>query len=241
LATKLIEEKEEQKRIVQVNNIILKIMKDIMENYDSFDDTLKSDYPGIIVDIISILSKVIDSKNVKVSLISIDKYYQSRKLEATAVKAATATDEHQKKNRVYSDYSTEELIESLSQITSRKRTDLEESLARLPSPDLKKISELCQNYSRLQKYSMLIIEGSGQEFKKEIQRELGRRLEPHQLRRAIESVRRVRICIENILDGNFIPDASHGINHVKHNLEHGYQLMDLIEKVLNTKNTKVQH
>ena len=57
------EEKEEQKRIVQVNNIILKIMKDIMENYNSFDDTLKSDYPRIIVDIISILHKGIDNQS----------------------------------------------------------------------------------------------------------------------------------------------------------------------------------
>ena len=236
------EEKEEQKRIVQVNNIILKIMKDIMENYNSFDDTLKSDYPRIIVDIISILHKGIDTKSVKVSLISIDKYYQSRKIQATTARATTtitiptttttaASAQHEDKNMLSTSDSTEELIESLSHITGRrKRTDLEESLARLQKADLKRIHELCHNYSRLQKYSNMITGGLEQEFKKEIQRELKRRLEPHQLRRAIESVRRVRTYIENILDNKFTPDASHGINHIKHNLEYGYQLMDLIER-----------
>src|SRR5689334_21679181 len=234
LATKLI---EEGKRIGQVNNIILKIMQDIMENYNSFDDTLKSDYPRIIVDIISILHKGIDTKSVKVSLISIDKYYQSRKIQATTARATTtipttaASAQHEDKNMLSTSDSTEELIESLSQITGRrKRTDLEESLARLQKADLKRVHELCHNYSRLQKYSNMITGGLEQEFKKEIQRELKRRLEPHQLRRAIESVRRVRTYIENILDNKFTPDASHGINHIKHNLEYGYQLMDLIER-----------
>lgn len=232
LATKIIEEKEEGKRIGQANTIILKIMKDIMENYNSLDDTLKSEYPGIIVDIISILHNGIDTKGVKVSLISIDKYYQSRKIQATtSVRATTKTrsTQHNDKN-MFSSYSTEELIESLSQITSRGRTDLEQSLARLQKADLKRIYELCHNYNRLQKYSNMITGGSELEFKKEIQRELKRKLEPQQLRRAIESVRRVRTYIENILDNKFTPDASHGINHVKHNLEYGYQLMNLIER-----------
>lgn len=218
----------------QVNNIIRKLMRDIMENYDNFDDILKSGYPMIIVDIISILHIGIDTKGVKVSSISIDKYYQSRKLQATTIRATTtsttvASNLHKDRIMLSSDLS-EGLVESLLQITERRRTDLEESLARLPSPDLKRISELYQNYSRLQRYSKMITEGSGQEFRKEIQRELGRRLEPRQLRRAAESVRRLRTYIENILDNKFTPDASHGINHVKHNLEYGYQLIDLIER-----------
>jgi hypothetical protein len=51
----------------------------------------------------------------------------------------------------------------------------------------------------------------------------------HQLGRAAASIRRVRTYIENILDNKFKPDSSHGINHIKHNLEYGYQLMNLIE------------
>ena len=159
----------------------------------------------------------------------------ARKIQATTARATTTpitttSAQHKDKNMLSTSDLTEELIESLSQITSRKRTDLEESLARLQKADLKRIHELCHNYSRLQKYSNMITGGLEQEFKKEIQRELKRRLEPHQLRRAIESVRRVRTYIENILDNKFTPDASHGINHIKHNLEYGYQLMDLIER-----------
>ena len=42
------------------------------------------------------------------------------------------------------------------------------------------------------------------------------------------SLKRERTYTENILDNKFIPGASHGINHVKHNLEYGYQLMCLV-------------
>jgi hypothetical protein len=73
--------------------------------------------------------------------------------------------------------SKNDLVGNLSQITNRKRKELEESLARLKDSDLKKVSELCHNYSRLQHYSMLMTkEGSQEEFKKEIQREIGRKL-----------------------------------------------------------------
>ena len=46
---------------------------------------------------------------------------------------------------------------------------------------------------------------------------------------AIKSIRKVRTYIANILDDKFVPHDSHGINHVKHNLEYGFQLMGLIE------------
>ena len=53
---------------------------------------------------------------------------------------------------------------------------------------------------------------------------------PYQITRIANSIRRVQLYIENILDNKFILDASHGINHVKHNLEYGYQLMNLIDR-----------
>ena len=131
---------------------------------------------------------------------------------------------------VLSSSSKEELVKGLCQITNRRRNNLEDSLAKLQNQDLKRLSELCHNYSRLQDYSKLITEGSKQqEFRKEVERELGKKLGSHQLWRAANSVKRVRMYIENILDNKFIPDASHGINHVKHNLEYGYQLICLIE------------
>jgi hypothetical protein len=113
-------------------------------------------------------------------------------------------------------------------ITNRKRQELEEPLAKLQDSDLKKISELCLNYSKLQHYSKKLI--TKEQFKKEIQKELGRELRPYQLTRAANSIRRVQAYVENILDNKFTLDASHGINHIKHSLEYGYQLMNLIER-----------
>jgi hypothetical protein len=123
--------------------------------------------------------------------------------------------------------SRNDLVESLARITNRKREELEQSIARLQNSDLKKISELCRNYNKLQHYSKLITK---EEFKNEVQKELGRELRSHELGLAINAIRRAQTYIENILDNKFILDASHGINHVKHNLEYGYQLMNLIER-----------
>ena len=123
--------------------------------------------------------------------------------------------------------SKNDLVESLAQITNRKRQELEQSLARLQDSDLKKINELCRNYNKLQQYSKLITK---EEFRNELQKELGRELRSHELGRAINAIRRAQTYIENILDNKFMPDASHGINHIRHNLEYGYQLMNLIER-----------
>jgi hypothetical protein len=122
--------------------------------------------------------------------------------------------------------SNDELIERLAQITNRDRMELQKAVEGLPYSDLKKISELCRNYSKLQRYSKLITK---EQLKNEIQKEIGRELRPYQLTRAANSIRRVQLYIENILDNKFVHDASHGINHIKHNLEYGYSLMNLIE------------
>jgi hypothetical protein len=242
LATKVIE----GERVNNNNNIILKILRDITENYGNFSDYLKSNYPGIIVDVISIINKGMDAKGIKVSSISIEKYYQSRKQQqgtmteeereeqtrVTSVSTSTTAAAAIHKDEILlSLHSKNNIVESLSQITNRERKEIKESLAKLQESDLKRISDLCHNYSRLQHYSKLITKkGSQEQFKKEIQKELGRKLRSHQLGRAANSIIRARTYIENILDNKFIPDASHGINHVKHNLEYGYQLMNLIER-----------
>ena len=123
--------------------------------------------------------------------------------------------------------SNDELAERLAQITNRGRKELQKSIERLPYLDLKKISELCHNYSKLHHYSKLMTT-KGQ-LKNEIKREIGRDLRSNELVRAANSIRRAKIYIENILDNKFTPDASHGINHIKHNLEYGYSLVNLIE------------
>ena len=126
--------------------------------------------------------------------------------------------------------SNDELIDLLARITSRDRIALQKAAERLPYSDLKKISELCRNYSKLQYYGKLIAkEGSRQELKNNIQREIGREIRSDELGHAVRSIRKVQTYIENILDNKFTLDSSHGINHVKHNLEYGYRLMNLIE------------
>jgi hypothetical protein len=247
LSAKGIDERRMKTEIV--SNATLKIYGDIMENYQTFNHSLISNYPSIIIDVISTINKVMNNKGDTVSSISINKYYQSRKQQATisaeedevpgpvlmttttSIAAAAAAAAIHKDKIILSSNSKEELIEIISHITNRKRNDLEDALGRLQNKDLKRIYELCHNYSRLQNYSKLITEGSEQqEFRQEVERELGRKLGPHQLWRAANSVKRVRTYMENILDNKFIPDISHGINHVKHNLEYGYQLICLIER-----------
>jgi hypothetical protein len=246
----IVEEKRMSSQII--NNVILKIYRDIIENYENFSHSLKLNFPTIVVDVISIINHGIDTKGTKVSSIGIEKYYQLRKQQSTMTReeqkkewktqvtviASSTTAATIHKERLL--LSNKNLVERLAQITNRERKELEESLARLQDSDLKRISEICRNYSRLQKYSRLIIEGSGQEFRKEIETELGREIAAYQLGRAANSVKRVRVYIENILDNKFIADVSHGINHVKHNLEYGYQLMNLIERTRRTIEKKTQ-
>ena len=237
LSAKGIEDKRMSSEI-----IIFKIYRDIMENYDNFTDSLKSNYLRIIVDVISVINQGMDTKGIKVNIIGLERYYQSRKQQAGMSKegkeapsptttaapsimttAAAAAAVHKDKISL----SKNDLVESLAQITNRKRQELEQSLARLQDSDLKKINELCRNYNKLQHYSKLITK---EEFRNEIQKELGRKLRSHELGRAINAIRRAQTYIENILDNKFTLDSSHGINHIRHNLEYGYQLMNLIER-----------
>jgi hypothetical protein len=226
LAAKGIEEKRTSSEIITFN-----MYKDILENYEIFTDSLKSNYPGIIVDIISVINQGVDTKGTKVSIIGLERYYQSRKQqkemrEEEPLTAATTTAAAIHKEKIPT--SRNDLIENLARITNRKRQELEQSLATLQESDLKKIGDLCRNYSKLQYYSNKLI--TKEEFKNEIQKEIGIELRPYQLARAANSIRRVQIYIQNILDNKFLLDASHGINHIKHNLEYGYQLMNLLER-----------
>jgi hypothetical protein len=242
LSAKGIEEKRMSSQI-----IIFKMYKGIIENYENFSDSLKLNYPGIIVDVISIINQGMDTKGTKVSYIGLERYYQSRKQQAvmneekqqakggkaplTSTSTTAATAIHKEKILL----SNKDLVETLAHITNRERKELGDSLARLQDSDLKKISQLCRNYNKLQHYSKLITK---EDFKNEIQKELGREFRPYQLTRAANSIRRAQTYIENILDNKFMLDDSHGINHVKHNLEYGYQLMNLIERTRRRQRTQ---
>jgi hypothetical protein len=214
-----------------VNDATFHIYVDILENYQKADERTKLHYPRIIVDTISALDKGVDTRGEAVGVYSLERYYQERKASAPqedpaatyaevppGEKAASAMHEPPS----YSD----ELVENLMHITGRPRKDLERSLVSLQAADVKKITDLSVNYKRLQKYSKL---SNPKAFKKEVEKELGRRLTDNQLQHAINSIRKARTYIENVLDGKFVPHGTHGVNHVKHNLEYGYQLMGLME------------
>jgi hypothetical protein len=215
LTTKQMDEKHGN--VFASSDMVFKIYRDIMENYQSATTSLKANYPKIIVDMVSVLMNGRDTIGSVVSAHGIEKYYQTRKSEIQESNKSIDTLEK--------DY---DLIDSLSQISGRQRSDLVESLRKLDDEDVGKLRDLCLNYNKVQKYSRLI--SSEGEFKKELENELGRKLTYNQLQHASVSVRKLRTYIENVLDGKFVPHGSHGINHVRHNLEYGYQLMGLIER-----------
>lgn len=234
-----------------VRDATFNIYKDIMESYQLSDEKVKLHYPRIILDVVSIMDKGIDTSGQRVGIYGIERYYQSRKTKAPLEdpvqsylidqKVLQVTDQGIAKsnsnrgsqgdytsvqeNPLPTQYSAE-TIESLHQITRRDKKQLEKSLSTLQSPDVRKISSLCQNYNRLERYNRLI---GSPEFKTELERELHHSLTDNQLQHASNSVKKAKIYVESILDGKFVPHGTHGINHVKHNLEYGYQVMGLLE------------
>lgn len=232
-----------------VSDAIFSIYKDIMENYDNVDSELKNYYPKIILNIISIIRRGSDISGEKVNLYGLERYYLKIRHDAVNKKldiSELIVTDVQKTDNIDANkpnddsslqplippsmkeniMSKKDLVNSLSVITGRKKNELNELLAKIPEQDFKKITDLCVNYSKLQKYSKLI---GTEEFSHQIEKELGRKLNDRQLQHATISIRKVKTYVENVLDGKFIPHGSHGINHVKHNLEYGYQLMGLIE------------
>jgi len=219
LATRQMDEK--RGKVFASNDIVFKIYRDIMENYQYASTSLKANFPKIIVDMVSVLMKGRDTVGRDVGAHGIERYYETRKTEILPIKKESA----RSIDAVEKDY---DLIESLTQITGREKSELLESLSKLDSTDVGKLTDLCLNYSKLQKYSRLIM--SEGKFKDEVENELGRKLTYNQLQHASVSVRKSRTYIENVLDGKYVPHGSHGINHVRHNLEYGYQLMGFIER-----------
>ena len=216
-----------------VNDATFHIYVDIMENYSKLNNAVKLHYPRIIIDTISALERGVDTRGETVGVYAIDRYYQERKQSApmedpSLVYTAKAFNESTRPpvTRSQSISYSEDLVVSLMHITGRTKKDLESSLSALQSIDVKKIQDLSSNYKRLQKYTKL---ANTPGFKKEVEKDLGRRLTDNQLQHAVNSIRKANSYIANVLDGKFVPHGTHGINHVKHNLEYGYQLMGLME------------
>lgn len=228
-----------------VSDAIFSIYKDIMDNYDNLETDLRYYYPKIILNIISIIRRGSDLGGEKVNLYGLERYYLKNRHDAInkrldisepiEIVEKTETLKNSDASTLQPLISTSEkdntlskkdLVNSLSVITGRKKHELNELLAKIPEQDYKKITDLCVNYSKLQKYSRLI---GTDEFSHQIEKELGRKFNDRQLQHATISIRKLKSYVENVLDGKFLPHGSHGINHVKHNLEYGYQLMGLIE------------
>lgn len=238
---------EEKTRTKTIDDIIFRIYRDIMANYESSNDKIKMAYPNIIVDVVAILAKGVNIDGKKIAPFQVELYYQKRKANAStasiisktvsataststsATAASIATIEKRKKDELQIvEADKEKIIESLNKITGRNKKELELSLSRLQTIDIKRLRHLCENYGKLQKYCELI-HGSEKKFKVELQKDIGRKLSQHQLQRAANSIKQAKTYIENVLDGKFEPHGSYGINHVKHNLEYGYQLTGLIQ------------
>jgi hypothetical protein len=237
-----------------IDNIVFTIYKDLTENYSKFKDSLKLIYPKIILDVVSILLKKEDTKGRKIGVYGVLNYYEEKKNEyysyydepnrnnqqslrttasktrinskAIKIDSLSHPAESKDKNiRLLDDDNS--ILGSLIEITGRNRKGLNSSLRSLSDIDLKRLKDLCNNYDRLMKYCKLAI--NEEEFRKEAEKDTGKRLGDNQLYHAVSSVKKVKIYVENVLDHKFEPDESHGINHIKHNLEYGYLLIGLIE------------
>jgi hypothetical protein len=84
-------EDENRRRAKAIDNTIFGVYRDIMTNYQSSDDKLKIAYPKIIVDVIAILAKRLDTEGKKVAKYNIESYYQTRKLDISTATAASTT------------------------------------------------------------------------------------------------------------------------------------------------------
>jgi hypothetical protein len=216
----------EQRRVLGTKDIVFKIYRDIMENYQNSDTLLRINYPAIIVDIVAILDAGLDTSGKRVAVYGVYEYYLTRKSQTNVLPEAKIKNVAKIQHRVMEEH---ELIQTLIQITGRSEEELEILLTKLNDSDVRKISNLCTNYTRIEKYCRLILT-SPKDFRSEVERELGKKLTDNQIQIAAISIRKVAKYIENILDGKFVPHDSHGINHIKHNLEYGYQVMGLIER-----------
>ena len=235
-----------------ISNIIFVIYKDFTENYSKFDHALKLVYPTILLDIVSILLNKVDTNGRKIGIYGVLNYYEERKngyasyydsykqrgqgsasiiisknkinIKAIKIDSLDHSLKSKDRNILLSDNT---ILNSLTEITGRNRKDLDSSLNNLSDLDLKRLKDLCNNYDRLKKYCKLA--RNEKEFRKEAEKDTGKKLGDNQLYHAVSSVKKVKIYVENMLDHKFEPDESHGINHIKHNLEYGYLLIGLIE------------
>jgi hypothetical protein len=207
-----------------INTITFNIYRDIMENYNKLNENLQLIFPVIIVNLMYIIKYGKDIEDKSVNLFAINSYYQNSKLNL---------DDELKKILLFKleinsikDIEDNEIFKILQKLTGKDEKEIQNSFRNLIESDKQKIENVCRNYHKLQEYCELM-DTDG--FIKVIEQEAGRKLSGSQLQHATNSIKKTKIYLESILDGAFVPKGKHGINHVKHNLEYGYQLMGIIQ------------
>jgi uncharacterized protein YfbU (UPF0304 family) len=211
---------DEKKKNV-VSTITFNIYKDIMENYNKLDDSLKLVFPYIIVNLMYILKYGHDLEGKSINLHSINNYYQISKINAeNELKKIMSLDMEFNKT------TDNKIIETLEKLTGRNEKTIQTAFQNLIESDKKKVIDVCNNYEKLQEYYKII---ETNEFTEIIEREAGRKLTGSQLQHAIYSIKKTKTYLENLLDGTFVPKGKHGINHIKHNMEYGFQLAGIIQ------------
>lgn len=221
IMSRIIDEKKKD----LVNTITFNIYRDIMENYNKLNENIKLIFPVIIVNLMYIIKYGQDIEGNSVNLFAINNYYQNSKINLEDELKKILSFKLESSNSIQ-DIQDNKLFEILEKLTGRNGKEIQNAFQNLIEPDRQKIENVCRNYHKLQEYSELI-ETDG--FIKIIEKEAGRKLSVSQLQHAANSIKKTKIYLENILDGSFVPKGKHRINHVKHNLEYGFQLMGIIQ------------
>ena len=214
---------DERKKDV-VNTITFNIYRDIMENYNKINENLKLIFPVIIVNLMYIIKYGQDIEGNSVNLFAINNYYQNSKLNVENKLKKILSFEIESNS--IQDIQESEIFEILEKLTKRNEKEIQNAFQSLIEPDKQKIKNICRNYHKLLEYSQLI---STHRFSELIEKEAGRKLSESQIQHAANSIKKTKTYLESILDGSFVPKGKHGINHVKHNLEYGFQLMGIIQ------------
>jgi hypothetical protein len=213
---------EERKKDV-VNTITFSIYKDIMENYNKLNEILKLIFPVLIVNLMYIIKYGQDIEGNSVNLFALNSYYQNSKL--TPEKELKKILSLEIQSNSIQDIPENEIFEVLEKLTKRNEKEIQKAFTGLIESDKEKIKNICRNYHKLKEYSQLM---GTHGFTELIEKEAGRKLSESQIQHAANSIKKTKTYLENILDGSFLPKGKHGINHVKHNLEYGFQLMGII-------------
>ncbi|HJU59220.1 MAG TPA: hypothetical protein VJ583_05690 [Nitrososphaeraceae archaeon] len=204
-----------------VNTITFNIYKDIMENYNKLSDTLRLIFPVVIVNLMYILKYGHDLGGKPINIYAINNYYQNSKLnlenELKKILSFNIEINNTQDNKI---------VRILKKITERNEKEIQIAFQNLIESDQKKIEDICNNYQKLQEYYK-IIETDG--FSEIIEKEARRKLSGSQLQHAVYSIKKTKLYLENLLDGAFVPSGKHRINHIKHNIEYGFQLAGILQ------------